>query len=52
MNEDKLLRRNLAIYILNDFITKKKIFKIHHDNFLLNHFARVWTENVIRKKYF
>ena len=52
MNENELLRRSLAIYVLNDFITKKKIFKIHHDDFLSNHFARVWIENAIRKKYF
>ena len=41
MNENKLLRRNLAVYVLNDFITKEKIFKIHHNNFFSNHFARV-----------
>ena len=52
MNEDELLRRNLAVYVSNDFITKKEIFKIHHNDFLLNYFARVWTENAIRKKYF
>ena len=41
MSEDELLRRNLAIYVLNDFVIKEKIFKIHHDDFFLNHFARV-----------
>ena len=52
MDEDELLRRNLAVYISDDFVTKKKIFKIHHDDLLLNHFARVRTENAIRKKKF
>ena len=52
MSEDELLRRSLAIYVLNDFIMKKEIFRIHHDDFLLNHFARVRTENAIRRKYF
>ena len=52
MNEDELLRRNLAIYVSNNFITKKEIFKIHHNNFFLNHFARVRIKNAIRKKYF
>ena len=52
MNEDELLRRSLAIYISNDFIIKKKFFKIHYDNFFLNHFARVRIENAIRRKYF
>ena len=52
MSEDELLRRNFAVYVSNNFITKKKIFKIHHDNFFLNYFARVQIENAIRKKYF
>ena len=41
MNEDELLRQNLAIYVSNDFITKKKIFKTYDNNFFSNHFARV-----------
>ena len=52
MNEDELLRRNLAVYVSNDSVTKKEIFKIHHDDFLSNYFARVRIENAIRKKYF
>ena len=52
MSEDELLRRNFAIYVSNDFVTKKKILKIHHDDFFLNYFARVRTENAIHKKYF
>ena len=52
MSENELLRRNLAIYVLNDSVTKKEIFKIYHDDFLSDHFARVQTENVIHKKYF
>ena len=52
MSEDELLRRNLAVYVSDDFVTKKEIFKIHHDNFLLSHFARVRTEDAIRRKYF
>ena len=41
MNENELLRRDLVIYVSNDFVTKKNFFKIHHDDFFLNHFARV-----------
>ena len=41
MNENELLRRNLAIYVLNDFVMKKEIFKTHHNNFFSNYFARV-----------
>ena len=52
MSENELLRRSLAIYVSDDFVTKKKIFKIHYDDSFLNHFARVRTENTIRKKYF
>ena len=52
MSENELLRRGLAIYVSNDSAIKKKIFKIYYDDFFLNHFARVRTENAIRKKYF
>ena len=52
MNKNELLRRNLAIYILNDFVTKKKKFQIHHDDLFLNYFARFEIENAIREKYF
>ena len=41
MSENELLRRNLAVYVSNDFVTKKKIFKIYYDDFLSDHFARV-----------
>ena len=41
MSEDELLRRSLAVYVSNDFVTKKKIFKIHHDDSFSDHFARV-----------
>ena len=52
MNENKLLRQNLAVYVLNDFITKKEILKIHYNDFFLSYFTRVRTENTIYKKYF
>ena len=52
MSEDELLRRDLAVYVSNDPVTKKEIFKIHYDDFFSSHFARVRTENAIRKKYF
>ena len=52
MNENKLLRRSLAVYVSNDSATKKEIFKIHYNNFFSNHFARVRIENAIRRKYF
>ena len=33
MSEDKLLRQDFTIYILNNFVTKKKILKIHYNDF-------------------
>ena len=41
MSENELLCQNLAVYILNNSATKKKIFKIHYDDLFLNYFARV-----------
>ena len=52
MNKDELLRRDLAVYVSDDSVTKKEILKTHHDNLFLNYFARVRPENAIRKKYF
>ena len=52
MRENELLRRDLAIYVSNDFATKKKILRMNHDDFDANHFARVRIENAIRRKYY
>ena len=52
MSENELLRRNLAVYVLNNFVTKKEILKIYHNDLFSDHFARARTENAIRKKYF
>ena len=52
MSEDELLRRNLAVYVSDDFVTKKEILRTHHDDFFSDHFARVRTEDAIRRKYF
>ena len=40
MSENELLRRNLTVYVSDDSVTKKEIFKTHHDDSFLNHFAR------------
>ena len=52
MSENELLHRDLAVYVSNNFVTKKEILKIHHDDSFSDHFARVRIENTIRKKYF
>ena len=52
MNEDELLRQDLAVYVLDNSAMKKKIFKTYYNDSFLNYFARVRTKNAIRKKYF
>ena len=52
MKENELFRRDLAIYVSNDLVTKKKILRMNHDDFDANHFARVRIENAIRRKYY
>ena len=52
MSENELLHRDFAVYVSNDSVTKKEIFKTYHDDSLSDHFARVRTENAIRRKYF
>ena len=52
INEDKLLCRNLAVYVFNNSVTKKEILRIHHDDSSIDHFARTCTKATIRKKYF
>ena len=41
MSEDELLRQGLAVYVSNDLVTKKEIFKTHYNDFFSDHFARV-----------
>ena len=52
MSENKLSRRNFAIYISDNSATKKNFFKIYYDNLFLNYFTRARTENAICRKYF
>ena len=52
MKENELLRRDLAIYVSNDFATKNKILRMNHDDFDAKHFVRVRTKNAIRRKYY
>ena len=39
MNEDELLCQDFIIYVSNDFVTKKEILKIHHDDFFFKLFC-------------
>jgi len=52
MRNDKLLHRDLAVYVFNDFATKNEILHINHDDFKANHFACIHIKTVIRRKYY
>ena len=39
-------------FIFQMILLRKKFFKTHYDDSLLNHFARARIKNAIRKKYF
>ena len=52
IRENELLRRDLAVYVSNDFATKKKILRMNHDDFDASHFARMRIEDAIRRKYY
>ena len=52
ISENELLRKNLAVYVSKNSITKKKIFRINHDNSSAEHFAKFRIMTIIRKKYY
>ena len=52
VEENELLRRDLAIYVPEDFATRQEIFRMNHDDPDAEHFARARIENVVRRKYF
>ena len=52
MNEDELLRRDFVIYIFKNFVIKKEILYINHNDSKINHFTRKRIKNAIRRKYF
>ncbi len=52
MRNDELLRRDLAIYVLNDSATRNEILRMNHDDFEASHFACAHIETVIRRKYY
>ena len=52
MNENKWLYQDFAIYVSNNFVIKKRNFKINHNDLLLNHFVRARTKIIIRKEEF
>jgi len=52
MRNDKLLCRDLAVYVLNDSATRDEIMCINHDDFEADHFACTHIKTVIRRKYY
>ena len=51
-SKKNLLYYNFIIYILNDFITKKEIFRINYNNFNIKYFARKRIKKNIKFKYY
>ena len=52
MKNDELLRRDLAVYVLNDSAIRNKILHMNHDNFEADHFAHAHIKIAIRRKYY
>ncbi len=52
MRDNELLRRDLAVYVLNDFATRNEILHMNHDDFKADHFAHAHIETAIRRKYY
>ncbi len=52
MRNNELLRRDLAVYVLNDSATRNEILHMNHDDFEADHFSCTHIETVIRRKYY
>ena len=52
IEENELFRRDFAIYVFENFVIRKKILRMNHDDLDVEHFARAKIENVIKDKYF
>ncbi len=52
MKNDELLRRDLAIYVLNDFVIRNEILHMNHDDFEADYFAYTHIKTAIRRKYY
>ena len=48
MNKNKLLRRNLVIYVLEDSVTKEEILHMNYNDSKIDHFARKRIKSTIR----
>ena len=52
VEKNELFRRDLAIYVFEDFVIREKILRMNHDDSDAEHFARAKIEDAIRRKYF
>ncbi len=52
MRNDELLRRDLAVYVLNDFAIRDEILHMNHDDFEADYFTHAHIETAIRRKYY
>ncbi len=52
MKDDELLRRDLAVYVLNDSATRNEILHMNHDDFEADHFTHAHIKTMIRRKYY
>jgi len=52
MRNDELLRRDLAVYVLNDSATRDEILRMNHDDLEVDYFAYAHIKTAIRRKYY
>ncbi len=52
IRNDELLRRDLAVYILNNSATRNEILHMNHDDLEADHFAYAHIKTAIRRKYY
>ncbi len=52
MRNNELLRRDLAVYVLNNSAIRNKILRINHDDLEADHFTYAHIKTAIRRKYY
>jgi len=52
VRNNELLRRDLAVYVLNDSATRNEILRMNHDDLEANHFTYTHIKTAIRRKYY
>jgi len=52
MKNDELLRRDFAVYVLNNSATRNEILHMNHNDFEADYFAYARIKTAIRRKYY